>query len=143
MKKTVKVTSTWKDGMRIDAQARDHSVIIDQSESGGGQDAGPNPLEYFFFALGGCLGTIAAIIARQDKIDLRGFSVEIEGDLDTAFLMGKTEEGRAGFTEVRVAVNIDADMTEAEKEAFFHRVDERCPISDNMINDTRILFDVK
>ncbi len=143
MKKTVKVTSTWKNGMRVDAQARDHTVIIDQPQAGGGQDAGPNPLEYFFFALGGCLGTIAAIIARQEKIDLRGFSVAIEGDIDTAFLMGKTEEGRAGFTEVRVAVDIDADMTEAEKHEFFEKVDSRCPISDNMVNDTKIVFDVK
>ncbi len=142
MKKTVKVSSTLKQGMRVDAQARDHVVIIDQAESGGGQDAGPNPLEYFFFALGGCLGTIAAIVARQEKIDLRGFSVDIEADIDTAFLMGKTEEGRAGFTEVRVAVDIDADMTEAEKQVFFHKVDARCPISDNMVNDTKIVFKV-
>ncbi len=58
-----------------------------------------NPLEYQLVALGGGMGTIAAIIAKQERIDLRGFSAAVEGDLDTDFLMGKTTEGQAGFTE--------------------------------------------
>jgi putative redox protein len=143
MKKTVKVTANYVGGMRIDAKAGDHLAIIDQPEAGGGKNEGPSPLDYFFFALGGCLGTIAAVVARQERIELRGFSVAIEADIDTAFLMGKTTEGRAGFTEVRVNVDIDADMTAEEKEAFFEKVDFRCPISDNMVNDTKIVFDVK
>jgi uncharacterized OsmC-like protein len=143
MKKTVKSSASWKGGMRIDAQARDHQVIVDQAEAGGGQDAGANPMEYLLFALGGCLGTIAAIIANQERIKLNGFDVSIEGDYDSAFLLGKTEEGQAGFTEIRVRVNIDADMTDEEKQAYFHRIDARCPISDNLINNTNIVFEVE
>lgn len=140
---TIKVNGTWKGGYRVDVQGPDHKLIIDQPEAGGGKNEGPNPLEVFLFALGGCLGTIAAIIARQDRIELRGFEISIEGDLDKGFLMGKTTDGRAGFTEIRANVNIDADMTDEEKQAFFERVDARCPISDNMINNTKIVFDVK
>jgi uncharacterized OsmC-like protein len=94
-------------------------------------------------ALGGCLGTIAAIIAKQERIDLRGFSAAVEADLDTDFLMGKTTEGRPGFTEIRVSVEIDADMTTEEKEAFLHKVDARCPISDNLVNGAKVVFEVK
>ena len=137
------MNGSWKGGYRVDVQGEDHKLIIDQPEAGGGKNEGPNPLEVFLFALGGCLGTIAAIIARQDRIELRGFEISIEGDLDKGFLMGKTTDGRAGFTEIRANVNIDADMTDEEKQAFFERVDARCPISDNMINNTKIVFDVK
>jgi len=143
MKKTVKTSASWQGAMRVDAKAREHTVIIDQPEGMGGKNAGANPLEVFLFALGGCLGTVASIIAKQERIDLRDFNVAIEGDLDTDFLMGKTTEGRAGFTEIRVAVDIDADMTDEEKQQFFEKVDSRCPISDNMINQTKIVFDVK
>jgi len=142
MKKTLKTTANWKGGMRVDAQARDHEVVIDQPPAGGGEDAGANPMEYLLFALGGCLGTIAAIIANQERIKLQAFDVSIEGDYDPAFLLGKTEEGRAGFSEVRVSVNIEADMTDEEKQDFFDRIDARCPISDNMLNDTKIVFEV-
>jgi len=143
MKKTVKLNAILGERYRVDLQAGNHKMIIDQPENCGGKDEGPSPLAVFLFALGGCLATIAAIKAKQDRVDLRGFEVEIEGDIDTAYLMGKTTEGRAGFTEVRVAIKIDADMTDEEKRAFFEAVDARCPISDNMVNDTKIVFDVK
>lgn len=143
MKKTVKTTASWKGGMLVEAQAREHEVIVDQPEAGGGKNAGANPMEYLLFALGGCLGTIAAIIANQERINLRGFDVSVDGDYDPAFLLGKTEEGRAGFTEVRIKANIDADMTDEEKQAFLARVESRCPISDNMIYDSKIVFEVE
>jgi len=143
MLSTIKVNGTWMGGYRVDVKGTDHVVIIDQPEAGGGKNEGPNPLEVFLFALAGCLGTVAAIAAKQERIELRGFEIEIEGDLDKAYLMGNTTEGRAGFTEIRVVVNIDADLSEEEKQAFFKRVDARCPISDNMIKNTNIVFDVK
>jgi putative redox protein len=142
MKKIVKSTASWKGGMRVDARAGDHEVIIDQPEAGGGKNAGANPMEYLLFALGGCLGTIAAIIAKQEKITLEAFDVEIEGDYDPANLLGKTEEGRPGFTEIRVNVKIEADMTDEEKKAFLERIDARCPISDNLIQNMNIVFEV-
>jgi putative redox protein len=143
MTKTVKINSNWKGAMRVDTTAREHTVIIDQPKNMGGQNAGANPLEVFLFALGGCLGTVASIVANQERLNLRKFDLTIEGDIDTDFLMGKTKEGRAGFTEIRVAVDIDADMTDEEKQEFFEKVDSRCPISDNMLNETKIVFDVK
>ena len=143
MVKTVSIMADWKGGMRIDAEARGHQVMIDQPASGGGKDEGANPMEFQLFALAGCLGTIAAIIANQERIALRGFTVSLEGDYDPAYLLGKTTEGRAGFTEIRAVVDIDADMTAEEKQAFFDKVDSRCPISDNLAEDTKIVFEVK
>jgi putative redox protein len=139
MIKTVKVNSIWKGDMRIDSQARNHAVIIDQLPA----DQGPNPMEYLLFALGGCLGTLASIVSRQERIDLRGFSVEMEGDYDPDFLFARTQEGRAGFSDIRVVVNIDADMTDEEKQAFFEKIDCRCPITDNLMNGVGIQFFVK
>ena len=143
MKKTVKVNASLGKGYRVDLQAGRHSMIIDQPESGGGEDQGPNPLDVLLFALGGCLSTVAVIKAKQERIELRGFGLEIEGDIDMAYLMGKTTEGRSGFTEVRVNAIIDADMTDEEKRVFFDQVHARCPASDNLINNTKIAFDIK
>jgi uncharacterized OsmC-like protein len=67
----------------------------------------------------------------------------MEGDFDSDFLLGKTKAGRAGFTEIRVSVDIDVDMTADEKEAFFERIDYLCPISDNLINNSKLVFEVK
>jgi putative redox protein len=142
MFKTVKVGSIWKGGMRVDAKAGNHTLIVDQPPAMGGKDEGANPLEYQLVALGGCLGTVAAIIAKQERIDLKAFSADVEADIDTDFLMGKTTEGRAGFTEIRVNVHIDADMSDEEKQAFLTKIDDRCPISDILANKADVLFKV-
>jgi putative redox protein len=143
MNRTVKVRANWMGGMRIDAETDKHQVIIDQPEAMGGKDEGANPMEYLLFTLGSCLGTVAAIAARQQQIDLRGFSVALEGEYDSDYLLGKTTEGRAGFNEIRVSVKIDADLTPEEKQAFLDVVDSRCPVTDNILHKTRIKFELE
>jgi putative redox protein len=134
--KTVKVTAELFEKYRIEVQADNHVVKIDQPISGGGTDTGPNPLQLQLAALAGCFGTIARIVANRQKLPMRGMTVNVEGDIDTDYLLGKTKEGRAGFQTLRVRVAIDADMTREEKEKFIHEVDSRCPISENLLNAT-------
>ena len=132
--KRVTVDSKQLNGFTIEAQARNHKVIIDQPEASGGQNCGPNPLEYLFFSLAGCIITIGHIIAKQRHLPVRNIQVRVEGDIDTDVLMGKSTAERAGFTNIRVITSIDADMTQAEKEQFLRDIDARCPISDNIHN---------
>jgi uncharacterized OsmC-like protein len=115
-----------------------HPFVIDQPNMAGGNDEGPNPLEIFLSSLPACICAIGRIIAMQRRIKLNGIRVEVEGDIDKDFLLGKTTEGRAGFTEIRSLVSIDADLTTEEKEAFLHDVETRCPIADNMAQKSEI-----
>jgi uncharacterized OsmC-like protein len=138
---TIKVSSIMGSGFRTEIQCS-HPFVIDQPKASGGTDEGPNPLEVFLASLPGCISALARIIAMQRKIDLRGIEVDVEGDIDKGFLMGQTTEGRAGFTEIRTCVRIDANMTEEEKKSFLHEIDSRCPISDNMANKSVIEFKV-
>jgi len=142
-KKTVFVQASLKENFRVDCQAGTHKMVIDQPQAGGGNNDGPSPLDYILMALAGCIATIGRIVAKQRRIDLKGIEVEVEGDLNTDFLMGTTDEGRPGFTEFRVNVTVDAPISDKEKEEFIHEVDRRCPISDNIVNDSKIVFNVK
>ena len=143
MKKTVTSKSTWKGNMRVEGKAQGHTLTIDQPADMGGGDAGPNPLEVLLIALGSCLATVAAIVAKQEGIDLDGFSIEVEGDYDLDFLLGKTQEGRSGFLEIRQKVLIDADLSTAEKKAFFDKVHARCPVTGSLLDETRVTCDVQ
>ena len=136
--KTVKVTAKGLDGFLIETKAGKHISYVDQPEAGGGTDKGPSPLAYVFIALGGCLGTIAKIVAKQQQINLRGFEATIEGDLNLDILMGKDTSERAGFEGIKVHINIDADLSKEEKEKFIEEVDRRCPVSDNLMNITPV-----
>lgn len=109
-----------------------HPFVIDQPKMAGGNNEGPNPLEIFLSSLPACICAIGRIIAMQRKVDLRGISVALEGDIDKDFLLGKTTEGRSGFTEIRSFITIDADLSKEEKEAFLQDIAKRCPVADNI-----------
>ena len=136
--KTVKVTATGPDGWVVRTMSGKHESIVDQPEELGGTDSGPSPLDYIFVALGGCLVTIAKIVAGQQKIDLRGVEVEVTGNLNLDVLRGQEMNERSGFTSINVKVKVDADLSKEEKEAFLEEVDRRCPVSDNLINLTPV-----
>ncbi len=134
---TMKLKATMGGDFRTDISCS-HDMIIDQPKAAGGNDLGANPLEYYLSSLGGCVCAIARIIATQRRIPLAGIEVTVEGDIDKNFLLGKTTEGRAGFTELRLLVKIDAPLSDEEKVAFIHDVEKRCPVADNIENTTTV-----
>jgi uncharacterized OsmC-like protein len=129
----VSVCCEMKQGFRTEVTAS-HNFIIDQPKTLGGTDEGANPLEVFLSSLGGCVCAIGRIIAMQRKMDVRAITCKVEGDIDKSVLMGKSKEGRAGFTEIRTYVNIDADMTLEEKQSYLEEIESRCPIADNILH---------
>jgi len=137
-KKNVSIEASVGETFEVSLKARKHELIIDQTESGGGKDKGPSPLEYLFFALGGCICTVARIVAKQQRLEVRNVTTRVEGELDLDVLMGKNKEARPGFSGIKVYTKIDADMTREEKEAFLKEVDARCPVSDNLHGQTPV-----
>ena len=140
--KIVKVTAEGKEKFLIELKAGEFTAYIDQPEAMGGDNSAPSPLHYFEWALAGCIVTIGKIVAKQQRIELRGLTCSVEGDLNTAVLMGKSDEDRPGFFGFKLVVNVDADMTLEQKKAFIEEVDARCPISDNILKETPIEFEI-
>jgi uncharacterized OsmC-like protein len=141
--KIVTVSAVGKENFLIELTAGKFTAMIDQPETMGGGDTAPTPLHYFLWALGGCIVTIGKIVAKQQRIDLRGLECSVEGGLNTAVLMGKSNEDRPGFEGFKLVVKVDADMTPEQKKAFIEEVDSRCPISDNILNTTPIEFEIQ
>lgn len=140
--KTVKVKAAFKENFIIEAKMREHTLFIDQPEAGGGNNKGPTPLEYLFVSLAGCIGSIALIMAKQKRLRIKDIKVDVEGELDADVLMGKSKDNRAGFGHIKAYVQLDADMTDDEKRAFLKEVDERCPISDNIMRETPVSIEL-
>lgn len=141
--KTISVNAVGGEGFRVDVAARSFNMIVDQPEASGGKNEGPNPLEYTLGSLAACMVTIGTIVAKQDRIALKGLSCKVEGDLHPEVFMGKDTENRAGFVDIRMEVVVDADMTQAEKQAFVEKVEARCPVSDALANPSKVHFVVK
>ena len=112
---------------------------MDQPKNAGGADRGPAPPELILAAYAGCVGSLGRIIAMQDKIKLHGMTFEVEADYDPDYLLGRETTARAGFQEMRLKVKIDADLDDAGKQAFLDKIEDRCPVGDNLINATKLV----
>jgi uncharacterized OsmC-like protein len=139
---TIKVKTEVQQGFETKVSCG-HDFVIDQPEAAGGKNAGPNPLDVFLSSLGGCICAVGKIISNQKKLGVRGISVEVNGEIDKDFLLGKTTDGRAGFTEITMLVDVDADMSVEEKQGFISEIQTRCPIADNIKNITRVTPNLK
>jgi len=136
---TFKASSKWVEGLKVDTKVRDFSIRMDEPANLGGSDTGMNPVEAQLAALGSCLTIVAAAFAKQQNIDLQEFWVELEGDLDPdGFLKGKPGV-RNGFQEVRVIPHIKTSSSEEDVQKFIAFIKSRCPVSDNMSNDTKVI----
>lgn len=136
--KTLQVEVNQASSFRTECHAGKHTVVIDQPAAAGGTDEGPTPLDYQLIALGGCITTIGRIIANQRGLPIRGFHVEVTGEINTDRLLGKSAPERVGFSAIQASVAIDADLPPEEKAALLREVDERCPISENLQNATPV-----
>jgi putative redox protein len=139
---TMKVETSVRDKFKTEVKCS-NPFVIDQPIPMGGDNAGPNPLEVFLSSLGACICAIGKIISNQKRLNVKGIDVVVEGDIDKDFLMGKTTEGRSGFTELRSFVTIDADMTSEEKENFLKEIASRCPVADNIKFESNVVPCVK
>ena len=137
--KTYSVTTTLVDGPMAQTPIGDHDFILDQPVAAGGTDKGPTPIDAFLSTISSCLGTIARIVARQKGITLAKMEFQVSGEIDIDILLGKSEEGRAGFNSINVEANLESpDLDDEGKIQFLHEVDRRCPVSETVLNGSSI-----
>ncbi|EIJ80206.1 OsmC family protein [Bacillus methanolicus PB1] len=60
-----------------------HTFNIDEPESQGGKNTGPNPLQTVLGALIGCENIIANMVAKEINFDLQGIIFSVKGELDS------------------------------------------------------------
>ena len=139
----VKIEGKIEKNFRTEIKTATKLFIIDQPKPMGGNDEGPNPLEIFLSSIAGCICAIGRIIANQERLPINSIHAEVSGELDKDFLMGKTEEGRAGFINITSIVDIDGDLTHEQKKELLEKIEKRCPIADNIANSSQLHCIVK
>ncbi|HQN28272.1 MAG TPA: OsmC family peroxiredoxin, partial [Mesotoga sp.] len=53
-----------------------------------------------------------------------------------ARLMGRSQDDRAGFKDITATMKVDSDADEEPLERWVKVVEDRCPVSDNLSNET-------
>ena len=143
MANLVKMTTAgkWEGGMKTAVQIRNFApVYMDEPQMMGGQDEGPNPMEYLLAALTGCCSVMIGIIAKEMNFTYSDVQFENVGFLDPRGLMG-VEGVAAGFQKVRNIVTITTEENQERIETLRDQVEKRCPVF-SMMNDAGVNMEV-
>jgi len=118
------------DGLRSETKIRQFSLTIDEPESLGGTDTGPNPVELVLAALASCQEITYRAYATALGIPLASVSVKLEGALDLRGFFAVKDGVRAGFNDVRGTVQLKSSASPAELAKLKEVVDAHCPVLD-------------
>ena len=140
-KKEVKVTvrGTSESPMRMKIKSGKFEMIIDEPEDMGGTNQGPSPIQALLMSLAGCINITGHQVAKQRGMKLNGMKIKIDGTMNPCTFIGCSFEERAGFENINL--NVDADFENAtpeEIESWLKETEERCPVTDNIKNFTKV-----
>jgi uncharacterized OsmC-like protein len=114
--------------------AQSFDVTNDETPVLLGNDRAPNPVEHVLSALAGCLTTSLVYHAAARGIVVKGVATRLEGDLDLRGFLGISETTRRGFQTIRVAFDIDGDLTAAQKNELIGLAQKYSPVFDIVSN---------
>lgn len=117
-------------------------ITIDEPERLGGGGEGPNPVEYLLASLAGCLNIVGHLVADEMDFELDDLKINIKGKLDPAKFKGKSEKNRAGYQEINVKIDAKTDAEQETLNKWLNIVKERCPVSDNIANQTPVKIEM-
>ncbi len=128
---TFTAKSHLKEGMKVESNSRNFTMVLDEPPTLGGKDEGMNPVEAVLCALGSCQCIMARAMATKMRVELIDFWVELEGDLDPEGFKG-SEEVRPGFQNVRAKFHVKANASDEKIEKLIKNIERFCPVGDTL-----------
>ncbi|PFG10365.1 MULTISPECIES: OsmC family protein [unclassified Marinobacter] len=133
----VAARSEWRSGLQTHSQIRGFDpVVMDEPKALGGQDQGPNPLEYLVASLNGCKGVMIPLVAKELNFEFSELTFDTKGMVDLRGLMGQPDVS-THFQSLTFAVNIKTDESAERLQMLQDAVAERCPVY-NLLRDASV-----
>ena len=102
-------------------------------------DNAATPVEIVLAGLASCLTAGVAAVAENREIKLRSVKATVEADMNIGGILGADPETRNGFSDVRVAYEIDAeDTSAADVEALVAQSQKISAVFDILTNPTNV-----
>ena len=108
-----------------------------------GTDQAPSPSENFLHALAGCLTTTMVYHATANGYKLNNVRTHLEGDLNLKGFLGIDPGTRPGFREIRVFIELDGDLSDAEKEEIIQFGKAFSPVMDMITNRVPVRLEMR
>ncbi len=109
------ITVTHAGGVKFAAQIRQHRLMVDQPQRGGGEDSAPMPLELLGASLGTCVALYVQQFCHTRSLPYEGMKVEVD-----------PVRGQGGIDRFEVRVVLKEALP-AQYSAMLQRVATSCP----------------
>lgn len=129
-------------GLQSETKIRNFTLTVDEPESLGGTDTGPNPVELILGALASCQEITYRAFAEALEIPLDSVSVRIEGDLDLRGFFAVNDNVRAGFQDIRGTVELDSTASAEDLARLKQIVDAHCPVLDILQGSVPVTLEI-
>ena len=138
-------SSMLKDGLCSEVRLRDHTITVDEPESLGGTDAGPNPVELILAALGTCQEITYRAYATALGIPLERVSVQLHGEIDLRGFFGVDNTVRPGYHRIHGTVTLESNASQEQLQQLQAAVNAHCPVLDILSNpvDVELAIDIR
>ncbi len=140
---TFTTVSGLKEGFHTEVSIREHGLTVDEPESLGGTNKGPNPVELILASLGTCQEITYRAYAAAMGIPLDGVSVTMEGDIDLRGFFAVDETVRPGYESIKGTVHIDSSASAEQIEQLRQAVNAHCPVLDILSNPVPVEMTVE
>ncbi len=105
MKKQIQLD--WVEKMEFTADIDGHKVTIDVPEENGGNNHGARPKPFMMVSLAGCTGMDVVSILKKMKVNIKGLSIQVEGQME--------DELPKAFTSMHVVYNFKGSDLPVDK----------------------------
>ncbi|MEX2355738.1 MAG: OsmC family protein [Thermaerobacterales bacterium] len=134
---TLQAAGVWREGVRSEIKVRDFAALVsDEPEALGGQDQGPNPMEYVLGSFIGCLTVMLQLVGSEQAVELTDLKFDLEGDIDLRGLFD-TADVSPHFQAVRGVVTLETTAADEQITELIAESTRRCPAY-NLFKDAGI-----
>jgi putative redox protein len=123
------VDARWAGGMKSAVQAGDFEIIVDEPESAGGTDSGPQPTDLFLASIASCFTLSMAHAANKRGVELPGLRVRVVGIYE-------------GLKFTRLDLRIASDGPPAVLEELIPDAQRVCYVTNTLRQATELRFTV-
>ena len=125
--RTYKAETKWLGGTKAKTRIREFKIDIDEPLELKGTNTAPNPVEILLAALGGCVA-----------LTYHGYAKKLEVDIIPGGWIDEENRKRRGFKQIRYEVQLKTKASKEKIHQLHKLVEEKCPISDMLNNNTEI-----
>lgn len=121
------VRTRWDGGMRAVTQADSFEIVVDEPESAGGTNTGPQPTDLLLASVSSCFALAMAYAAKKAGIELVGLSVEAVGVYD-------------GPRFSRISVTITSDSPREALEELLPHAQRVCYVTNTLRREPELVI---